>query len=385
MTKIREELKILIITILVFGIFFLCIYFFRIAQNGAIFTHLLYIPIMLACAWWKRKGFYVAVFIVVLMYLFRSIFAGDPTLLKFNDNFRSVMFLLIGFLAATLNEKKAKVEEELRRSHKNLERLVEERTSDLVNTNAQLQQEVLERERAEKALKKSYEELRSSEQLKTNIISNVSHELRTPMSIALTSIELAAEEKDLQKRKKLLDKGKKALYRQEKTVDNLLKIASIQKKLDIERVDLGSVVRSISEKVRPIAEDKGIEIEIETPEIYVMADHKEIKNALVNLLDNAVKFTDTGGSIKVSVENKGSRLAKVIVEDTGIGIPKKYHKKIFDKLFQVDSRTTRRFGGIGMGLSVAKEIIEGHGGIIRFEENPAGGSIFSLILPVEAN
>jgi signal transduction histidine kinase len=117
------------------------------------------------------------------------------------------------------------------------------------------------------------------------------------------------------------------------------------------------------------------------PSIRVKADIEKIKHVFLNLLDNAIKFTDKGGNVYISARMKES-MVEVCVEDTGIGISEEFHEKIFDRFYQVDATSTRRFGGTGMGLAVAKEIINTHGGIIWVQSREGKGSKFCFTLPV---
>jgi signal transduction histidine kinase len=161
-------------------------------------------------------------------------------------------------------------------------------------------------------------------------------------------------------------------------------VATLRKEeseLNIEEINLADVTAIAVGEMKSPAEEKGIKIELDVPGTLVRADYEMVKLVLLNLLDNAVKFTDKGGRIKVSSGMKGD-MVEVSVEDTGIGIPEELHGRIFDRLFQVDATATRRFGGTGMGLAVAKDIVEVHGGKIWTESEPGKGSEFYFTLPI---
>jgi signal transduction histidine kinase len=242
---------------------------------------------------------------------------------------------------------------------------------------------IIERKQAQESLENAYEALKSVDVVKDDIISNVSHELRTPITIIKGALEMVGEEEDAQARNKLLEMARKALAKQNRIVGNLVEMAQVQKKkleLSIEEIDLDYVVALAVGEMKHDAEGKEIKIEQEVPDITVMADFERIKEVLLNLLDNAVKFTDRGRHIKVSAEMKDN-MAEVCVEDTGIGIPEEFHEKIFDTLFQADATTTRRFAGTGMGLAVAREIVEAHGGKIRIEGKDKGSRL-CFTLPI---
>lgn len=244
--------------------------------------------------------------------------------------------------------------------------------------------DITQRKSEEESLKSSYEELKSIDEFKNNIIMNVSHELKTPITIATTHIELAVDEEDEKLRGELLLRAKNALMRQGRIVENMIEMAQGKNRkirLNLEEINLADLVAIAVGDVKPYAVEKGIVIEQDIPDIQVKADFKELMKALSNILDNSVKFTDKGGSIKVSArEDDGT--VELMIADTGIGIPKEYYDKVFEKLFQVDATATRKYGGAGMGLALAKEIVEAHGGRIWCEDNPGGGSIFKFTLPI---
>lgn len=135
---------------------------------------------------------------------------------------------------------------------------------------------------------------------------------------------------------------------------------------------------------RLIAEDKQIQLSIEgcsTPLPHVYANHLAISQVLDNLVANAIKFTKAGGHIRLSARPVQGAV-EFIVCDTGIGIPKEAQKQVFDRFYQVDGSARRRYGGVGIGLSVCKALIEAHGGQIRLESEPGVGTTFSFTLPI---
>jgi PAS domain S-box-containing protein len=261
----------------------------------------------------------------------------------------------------------------------------DEREEEFLNAAAHVLVGIIKRKQAEEALTAAYKELKTIDEVKTNIIANVSHELRTPLTIASTAIGMAMNEEDKDERLKLLKMANNAFNRQNRIIGNLIEVARVQKKefvLNIEDINISEVATLAVWELKPTARDKGIQIGLDLlPDIVVKADFEEIKHVFLNLLDNAIKFTGKGGRVKVSAEIKGG-MAEVSVEDTGIGIPEEFHDKIFDRLYQVDATPTRRFEGTGMGLAVAKEIVEAHGGAIWVESEVGKGSRFVFTLPM---
>jgi PAS domain S-box-containing protein len=244
--------------------------------------------------------------------------------------------------------------------------------------------DITERKRAEEALKKAYEELKSLDELKSNIISNVSHELRTPITVIKGALELVREEEDPVERERLLGIAINALRRQDRIVENLVETAHMEKaerELNLEELDLSQVVALTAAEFKPLAAKKGLEMRVDVEEgLRVIGDYVQLTRVLRNLLDNAVKFNREGGRIVVSAGERDGEVL-VCVADTGIGIPRGELERVFDRFYQVDSSTSRPYGGMGMGLAVAKEIVEAHRGRIWAESRPGEGSKFYFTLP----
>ncbi len=235
--------------------------------------------------------------------------------------------------------------------------------------------------------KKAYEELKSLDALKSNVISNVSHELRTPITIAKGALELLMDENEPSSRVKLVGMARSALLRQNKIVEDLLEAARMERvtaySLSLENLDLKSTIPLVVDEFKAVAMEKRIRLETLFAEELptVKADLERFNHALRNLVDNALKFTDEGGVITVEAKRENG-FAEVCVRDTGIGIPKDEQSKIFERFYQVDSSKTRRYGGTGMGLAIAKEIVEAHGGKIGVESEVGKGSRFFFTVPI---
>lgn len=252
-------------------------------------------------------------------------------------------------------------------------------------TEQDLLQSKKELQKTHAELKKAYEELKSVDQLKSNLIATVSHELRTPITITKGAIEMALSEDVTSEVKALLKMGKDALVRQDRIIGNLIAAAQMEKevfKLHLEHVDMGQVLELAVQEMRPQAEKKKVTIEADVPNLpLVRADRERVRQVVVNLIDNAIKFNEVGGRVKVNARVLGDYV-EACVSDNGIGIPKGHQEKIFERLYQVDGSLTRHYGGTGMGLAVVKEIILGHKGRIWVESEPGRGSKFYFTLPV---
>ena len=254
-----------------------------------------------------------------------------------------------------------------------------------VTTVIETVQNITERKRAEEALKKAYDELKSLDVLKSDIISNVSHELRTPITIAKGAIEMAMNEKDEEKRNELLAMARSALLRQNRIVGDLVDIGKIGRgalKLKFESVDLEQVIEATVREMLPLAAKNEVKIKTSVPEsLQVKADFYALHHVLTNLLDNAIKFNKESGEVSIEAKRKGE-FAEVSVSDTGIGVTKENLPKIFERFYQADASPARKYGGTGLGLAVVKEIVEAHGGKIWAESELGKGSKFYFTLPI---
>lgn len=234
--------------------------------------------------------------------------------------------------------------------------------------------------------RKNYEDLKTLDEMKSEIIANVSHEMRTPITIVRGSLELMEAEADKAKRDGLITMARDTLARLDLIVGNLIDAAVMEKrelKLKLDTINMAQMIPLLISEFKPIAEQKKITIESKFGDRLsrVLADYHEIGQVFRNLFNNALKFTDEGGKITVDAHKEGD-MVKICITDTGIGIPKKDHKKIFERFYQIDSSVTQRYSGTGMGLTIAKEIVEAHGGKIWVESEPGKGSKFCFTLPL---
>ncbi len=231
---------------------------------------------------------------------------------------------------------------------------------------------------------KDITELKKIDEMKDNIISNISHELRTPITIMRGFIEVAMGETDPEKRNKHLERAISAVDRQNIMIQDLIETAMGKiKNLDLvfENVDFKDILETSLKDVEPKAKLSDINIKIDLEKnLYVKADQQQLTYVLTKLMDNAIKFTENGGKLEVLAKQKDG-FVEVCVKDTGIGISKENLNKIFDKFFQVDATTTRKYSGSGVGLTISKNIIEKHGGNIWVESELGKGTTFFFTIP----
>jgi len=263
-----------------------------------------------------------------------------------------------------------------------------------------LEQKVAERT---EELQRALEELKTLDRLKTQFVSNISHELRTPLTPikgylgAMLQGSLGPLSPAQQRGLEAIQESVERLH---KLIDDLLgyvRMESGQVKLTRRPVDPLALLRRAWEKALPLARSNDQTLSLSAPEAlpWVLADPEELLRALHHLLENAVKFTPPGGRITVAARVQGPRpkgepdpqpleadFVEISVSDTGIGIPEDQLDRIFDRFYQLDGSTTRERGGIGIGLTIVKQIIEAHGSPIQVESRPGQGSTFRFFLPL---
>jgi signal transduction histidine kinase len=293
--------------------------------------------------------------------------------------------------AAALSAK-WQMEGELRKLHQDLEHRVEARTVELTKTNERLAREIQQRQQLQDLAERA-------NRAKSEFLANMSHELRTPLNhiIGFTELVLhkqvgtlnAAQEEYLQD---VLHSSKHLLS----VITDVLELARLEAgKLELERSEVD--LKRLLEQSLAIVEEKAIERSIQLsadiqdiPE-SVIADGPKLKQSIDNLISNAVKFTSDGGSICLTAKRFTGRhpqpatgeYIEISVTDTGVGIKEEDFARIFDPFEQVESSTSRKFQGTGLGLAVTKRVVELHGGQIWVKSAGEGqGSTFTVLLPV---
>ncbi len=293
---------------------------------------------------------------------------------KINDRFSDVLDIEMILIDIT---KEKILEGELREYQENLENLVKIRTGELRDSHEKL--------------KKAYEELKTIDQLKNNIISNVSHELRTPLTVIKSSLELLKDIVSLDNNaKQVIDTAEQAVIKQNYVIQNLTEAAYIEDEkisLNVSEFDLSDLIIETCDKFRlnPLTKKNGIIInyDIESNLPTIKSDYKKLELILDNLIINAIKYNKYGGDVTVTAKKLlGLEEIELCVSDTGIGIAKENLDKIFDQLFQIDSSANRKFPGTGMGLFIVKELAKILGGEIKVESIVGEGSKFYLIIPI---
>lgn len=245
----------------------------------------------------------------------------------------------------------------------------------------------------------SVEKLKDLDKLKSSFLATVSHELRTPLTSVIGYSEMLLEglagELGKEQReyiKTILEKGDHLLQIINEILD-VSKIESGSVNLSSERFDMADLVRQVADAMMPQARQKEVSLTYSTATGLpsLVADRPKVRQVLLNLVSNAIKFTAAGGAVALTAQSStleigAARLPCVVVEvrDSGIGIPAEAREKIFEAFYQVDSSSTREYGGTGLGLSIVKHFVEAHGGRAWVEDpTEQPGSIFVVKLPLD--
>jgi len=226
-------------------------------------------------------------------------------------------------------------------------------------------------------------------QLKSNFVSNVSHELRTPLIHLKGYIELLEEQAlgDLNPQQAdAVRVMKKAENRLGNLIENLIQFSTYSRgSLDIQLapLDLLEIMGDVLEKARNRCDEKSLHFQTKIPPSIpeVLADAQMLPWVLLHMVDNAVKFTPEGGAVQVGAIINGA-VVKLYVYDTGIGIAEEKINEIFEPFHQLDSSSTRRYGGTGLGLAMARQIVEAHGSDIVVRSREGEGSYFEFALTI---
>jgi two-component system sensor histidine kinase BarA len=260
-------------------------------------------------------------------------------------------------------------------------------------------------EKAER-LQEAFDRLKELDHLKSNFLATVSHELRTPLTSIIGYSEMLSEglagemkPEQLEFVRTIQDKGGQLLS----LIMGLLDVGKLESgtmRLTKRTLTVAPVLDEVVSTLTPAARKKGVTLQLDViPGLpFVRGDPERLRQVFLNLVENAIKFTPSGGTVLLRARIVGAPImegdeegltllaptrarVEVRVMDTGIGIPVRERTKIFDAFYQVDSSSTRQHGGTGLGLSIAKRLVEGHGGVIHVEDNEPHGTVFVVSLP----
>ena len=242
-------------------------------------------------------------------------------------------------------------------------------------------------ERASEKLAGAHEQLKKLDRFKSEFFANITHELKTPLTLILAPLALWLDGQlgpVSEAQRSTLQSMQRSGVKLSRLIQDLLDLSKLEEsrlRLRIAPHDLVAYMSGLVAQVEPLARRKNLELtfEADTPRAEVFCDIHRMERVFVNLLSNATKFTDVGGKVGVRLFDEGDAL-RIDVADTGVGFASEMADEVFQRFFQADMAQTRRFGGAGIGLALAKELVELHGGRIWASSRPGQGATFSVRL-----
>jgi histidine kinase len=231
------------------------------------------------------------------------------------------------------------------------------------------------------------EKLEQVESMRRRLIGDVTHELRTPLTAIKGSVE-GLMDGVLPGTEDTYQEIHREAERLNRLVDDLQELSRVEAhayELDLRELDVSALIKTVTKRMQSQFDEKRVMLTTNLPaqSIYVHADEDRIVQVLTNLVGNALNYTPTGGQVTISVESAGKQ-ARFSIRDTGIGIPLEHLPHIFDRFYRVDKSRSRAHGGSGIGLTIAKHLVEAHGGEIWAESAGEGkGSVFMFTLPLK--
>ena len=224
----------------------------------------------------------------------------------------------------------------------------------------------------------------ANRKLERRLVTDVAHELRTPLMAIQSTVEAMIDgvfEPDEER----LETLNSEVQRLSRLVDALLKLSRLEsrtKPIEQKKVDLTEMLSAVVQTHQAYIHDAGLNLEFEyDPHVYVFGDADLLRQATANLISNAVRYTPEGGTITI-MARKGDLMGQIVVKDTGIGLTPEEAKLVFQRFWRADSGRARATGGLGIGLSVVKEIVGQHNGWVRVEGKPNEGACFTIYIPL---
>ena len=269
------------------------------------------------------------------------------------------------------------------------EKALKQSEQNLKVTNQQLELEIVEHKKTEEELIQAKKEADTATAAKSEFLANMSHEIRTPMNAIIGFSDFLADENLTDEQKGHIDIIQESGHNLLKLIDDILDFSKIEaKQLKIEMLEcsLGRILNFIESTMRLIVEKESLDfkiVECDGLPKRIRTDPARLRQCLINLVDNAIKFTEKGHvHLNISLEeSEGKPFIRFDVEDTGIGIAHDKQEVIFESFTQADGATTRKYGGTGLGLAVTKQLAELLGGELTVTSEVGKGSVFSLTIP----
>lgn len=231
-------------------------------------------------------------------------------------------------------------------------------------------------------------ELRRLERARQDFFANVSHELKTPVTAIRGAIETILDTPDMQvdDRVRFLDGARRHTRRLSNLMADLLQLARLEHDPDalhVSNVDLASLMRDVMDDAQPAADRRGITFDAQLDSLHAMVDAEAMRQALDNLVDNALAYAHEGGTVGIRLrESRRQRWIMLEVFDDGPGIDEAERERVFERFYRVDADRSRARGGTGLGLSIVKHVAQAHGGDVRVHDSEFGGARFAVRIPV---
>jgi signal transduction histidine kinase len=243
----------------------------------------------------------------------------------------------------------------------------------------------IERARLAEELQQAYEELNELDQLKTDFIAVASHELRTPLSVIMGYVSFLQEEANDSMASQLDSVMGAAIHLRDliQAMLNLRYVDAGETNLKMQTVDFTELSQEIaaSSQETAVAKQQSLSVKLPSTPLLIKADKSVLEVAINNLMNNAIRFTPNGGNINIHLKKQESE-AWFSIKDTGIGIPEEKLERIFNRFYQLEPALVREHGGLGIGLSIAKDLVEMQNGRIWAESVEDQGSTFTIALPL---
>lgn len=228
--------------------------------------------------------------------------------------------------------------------------------------------------------------LRQAYEKQRQFAADASHELRTPLAVVMASAELLQNDPSIKSPflRQVIDDVRDEVKKMTKLVSDLLVVARSDNKalkLKPQKFNLSALIEQTARLMQPLADQKKIDLQAEhLPKVEIQADEQKIRQLVLILVDNAVKYTPDGGKVNVRYESTEKGKVRFAVSDTGIGIAKEDQAKVFDRFYRVDKARSREMGGNGLGLAIAQEIVHLHKGRIWIQSELGKGTTFFVEL-----
>lgn len=223
------------------------------------------------------------------------------------------------------------------------------------------------------------------EQFLQEFLNTITHDLKTPLSVMRSSLYLAGRTPDADKQARYLNQAEAQIVRQEKMINDILDVIRLNHapKNDWERLSLNIIVTNVITMLKPKAnaKEQDLSLYLDPQSTDIFGNSEQIERIVMNLVENALNYTPVGGNVIVSTTSSDSDdCVKLKVKDTGIGIPKKEHDRVFEQFYRATNAQSIT-GGTGLGLSIVKSVVDRHDGHITIESQPDDGTTFVIQLP----